>query len=137
MQVNDNNERKRMFLVELMIAICLLALVFLGSFILIKGIIDNSKTQMDDTTKNIIIETAEDYTKEYRESDEWKEEVNNGNKCFCIALDLMFDLKNNSNENYIEQYKDKYIVKISLENDIYDYQVIEKELVGDKCNYYK
>lgn len=130
------NEKKGFTLIELLITIAILSFAFLGGYILIKGVIDNSKTVMSEATKKMIIGAAENYALEFRESEKWQEEIVNGDSYFCISLESLINY-GYFNKDKIAQYVDKYLVKMTLINGIYEYEVIEKELANNVCKYYK
>ena len=123
-------------LIELMIIIALLSLAFLGGYILIKGVIDNSKNTISKATEKLIINAAEQYALEFSGSEKWNEEVIDNNSYFCISLESLINYGYFNNKK-IDEYKDKYIVRMIIKNGVYDYEVIEKELATNVCKYYK
>ena len=110
-----NVERKKKILIELMIDICLLFLVFFGSYIFIKGIIDNSINKIDNETEQIILGEA----RKYVESDELNKE--NQYKEFYILLSTLSKQNFKDDKFDIKKYQDEYIVKVTIKNNEYNY----------------
>ena len=126
-----NNERKNKIIIELMIAICLLFLVFIGSFIFIKGIIDNSINKIDNETEQIILSEV----RKYVESDELNKE--NQYKEFYILLSTLSKQNFKDDKFDIKKYQDEYIVKVTIKNNEYNYEIVKKKLLGDNYEIYE
>ena len=126
-----NNERKNKIIIELMIAICLLFLVFIGSFIFIKGIIDNSINKIDNETEQIILSEA----KKYVESEKLKKE--NQYKEFYILLSTLSRQYFKDDKFNMKKYQDEYIVKVTIKNNEYNYEIVKKKLLGDNYEIYE
>ena len=126
-----NNERKNKIIIELMIAICLLFLVFIGSFIFIKGIIDNSINKIDNETEQIILSEA----RKYVESEKLKKE--NQYKEFYILLSTLSRQYFKDDKFNMKKYQDEYIVKVTIKNNEYNYEIVKKKLLGDNYEIYE
>lgn len=134
---NNFEEKKGFTLIELLVAICILGFAFVGGYILIKGVIDNSTSKMNEMTEKMILSVAEQYAMEFRNTDDWSEEEAGDITSFCISLKSLVNHGYFNNAKQIEKYKDKYLVKGTIKNGVYDYSVIEKELSDNMCKYYE
>ena len=114
-----------------MIAICLLFLVFIGSFIFIKGIIDNSINKIDNETEQIILSEV----RKYVESEKLKKE--NQYKEFYILLSTLSRQYIKDDKFNMKKYQDEYIVKVTIKNNEYNYEIVKKKLLGDNYEIYE
>ena len=114
------NRKKGFTLIELLCVILVLILLFSVSFSLVINILDKSKNTVDEISKKMILEAAEKYAIEYRESNRWKEEFNSDKISFCVSISSLINYGYFTGESSkLDLYKDKYIVKMNIINGVY------------------
>lgn len=132
-------KEKGFTLIELLATIVILLLVFTIGFTVISNLLSSSNDTIDDVTKKMIIKAAEEYALEFRNNDNWKEEVDDdGNISFCISLDSLINYGYFGNDaSQFQEYKDDYFIEITIKNGVYTQQLIEKGNITKNCQYYK
>lgn len=138
------NEEKRGFtLIELLAVIIVLSLIFAVALRMVNISKKDVDDKIDKTTKKMILSAADEYTLEFRDSDNWKEEkTSDGTTIFCISFDSLVEkgyFKNNGS-NYNEISNGFYAIKGTIKNNVYNYEFIElTDNISDDdiCKYYR
>ena len=133
-------EKKKGFtLIELLITIAVIALVFVIGSIYIYSLIDDSTDTMNKATELLILNAAEEYAVEFSNDSNWKEQIDdNGNKVFCITLESLINYGYfGANQEKVNEYKNKYSIKMTVTNGVYSYEVIDKSNADKICSYFK
>lgn len=128
-------KKKGFTLIELLATIVIVSLVFIVGFTLIRNIFVSSD-EMDKTTEKMILNAAEEYAIEFRNSENWEEEVDGEKATFCITLESLINYGYfGSDQDLVDNYKDKYLIEMIVDNGVYDYKLVEKGI--SNCKYFK
>ena len=125
-------------LVELLAVIVVLGLILGIISYAIGNIFGNVLSKIDDTTKNIILDAAEEYVLEYRNKGDWKENVaNNGDVSFCVSLKSLLETGyyDYDDEFVVDNVDELFVSVLINSNKVSKYVLIEKKDVEEKCNY--
>lgn len=139
-KMNNILKKKKGFtLIELLATIMILSLVVIIIIVILKPVINTVNKKNDDTTMNLIIEAAESYALEYRNENNWNEEIDDfGNISFCVSLNSLIDYGYFTNrENNFDNYRNKYAVKLDIVNGVTSSKIIDLDEVNSGvCRYY-
>lgn len=135
-KVSKKRVRKTGFtLIELLITIAILAILFIVCFVIALNLFDNSDEKIKEVTKKMIVDTAEKYALEFKDSDNWKESIGDDETYFCISLDSLINYGYFKDEN-ISKYKDDYIIRTVIKNGVYSSKILKKgDLELNDCSY--
>lgn len=137
------NSKSGFTLIELLGVIVVLVLIATITLRIINVTKDDVDDKIDKTTKNMILSAASDYTLEFRNTSDWKEEkTSDGTTIFCISFDSLVEKGyfKNSKTNYQEISDGYYAVKGTIKNNVYNYEFIELDdniSDDDICKYYR
>lgn len=135
-KVSKKRVRKTGFtLIELLITIAILAILFIVCFVIALNLFDNSDEKIKEVTKKMIVDTAEKYALEFKNSDKWKESIGDDETYFCISLDSLINYGYFKDEK-ISKYKDDYIIRTVIKNGVYSSKILKKgDLELNDCSY--
>lgn len=144
MMVNKEKKKKYGFtLTELLAVIVVLAIIFSITIIFSGGIIGDVTKNIDDATKKIILNAANEYVIEFRKTnDKWKENVDeNGEISFCVSLQSLIDKGYyDDKDEYVSKNKDKILVSVRMDTSkVLDFNLVENndENINNYCIYNK
>ena len=129
-------KEKGFTLIELLATIVILLLIFTIGFAVISNLLNSSNDTIDDVTKKMIIKAAEQYAIEYRNEESWVEEKDDdGNTILCITLESLINSGYfGANQSKVMEYKnDGWTVKITINNGIYNSEIITSEIADNVC----
>ena len=126
-------------LIELLVTIAILSIIFVVCFLTINGLFGNSEDKVNKITKKMIINAAEQYAIEFKDSVDWEEEKESGEVTFCVSLDSLINYGYfKQNDEKVKKYRNDYIVKMNVVNGVIDYKLVEKTSPeASSCVYYE
>ena len=136
---NERKVRRGFTLVELLAVILVLALILVLVSFMMGNIFGNVLSKIDNATKNVIVDAAEEYVLEYRKkTDSWKENVDsNGNITFCVSLNSLLETGYyDYDDEYVVDNKDKLFVSVLIDDKkVFKYDLIDDSDVDGVCGY--
>lgn len=137
-----NYKKKKGFtLIELLAVITILGIIATIVLVTINIQTKTANEKLDKATEQNIYDAAIAYATEYRNTENWEEELNsNGNVEFCISLDslIQYGYFDNEKSNY-EKFKENYAVEVIINNGVYQYNFVDLTQIkeGTICHHYK
>lgn len=135
---NKKTDSNGFTLIELLSIIAVLALVITMTIFFVRDFFDDTAIKIDEITKNMIIDAANEYTIEYRGSTNWREDERDDGIYFCISLDSLLSkgFFENDGSNF-EQYRDKFAVSGISKNGKLEYELVLLSSVDEDniCEY--
>lgn len=127
-------------LIELLATIIIISILFVIASVLVFGIFDDSDDIMDATTKKMVLNAAEQYAIEFRNSSSWKEEASDKGTKFCITLDSLINYGYfGANESKLNEYKgENIVIEMTInKNGVYNSEIITQNDADSNCKYFK
>lgn len=132
-------EKKGFTLIELLATIVILGIVALITIYVSVNILGDTEKTIDNTTKNLIFNSAKNYGLEFSQDPEFKKEVlNDGTISYCVKVGTLIEKGYYSKKDTkISEQKDKIVYVTIPSTGITTYEIVEGSSVDLKCNYYK
>lgn len=138
MKKNFRKKENGFTLVELLVSLIILALITSVAVFAVTSIISSSKDKLSDTSKKLIIDAANTYAIEFRNSSKWDEAINeDGSISFCVSLVSLINAGYYSGDSKeINKYKNDYVVKVDLIDGVFNYMIVKITETNKYCSYY-
>lgn len=125
-------------LVELLAVIAVVSIILSITIYFMGNIFDSVADKIDKTTKNMILDAANEYVIEYRNKGQWKENVSDeGNVTFCVSLNSLLETGYyDTDDEYVIKNKDKLLVSVIMNSKkVSKYSLIDVDDAIGICNY--
>lgn len=126
-RIRVDRESDGFSLLELLAVLVIISIVFFIGIYMYNGVISSSRNEIDEQSKDMLMDAVDVYIEEFRGSENWKE----GNDVdeqvsFCVSISNLINTGYyKGDENIISEWKDKYLVKVVVDRDgIYNYELI-------------
>lgn len=133
--VKTMKNRKGFTLIELLGVIVIISIVLIVVYFISIDNVDNAKNILDKTEQKLVLEAAELFAKEYRDTSDWKEYIDkNNNSSFCVSLATVINkgYYKASDKKIIEMSKN-YVVYFEVTNGVYNKKIININEEDNPC----
>lgn len=143
MIINMRKKKYGFTLIELLAVIVVLAIIFSITIIFSGVLMGDVTSKIDDATKKIIKNAANEYVIEFRNSNsDWKENIDeSGEINFCVSLQSLIDKGYyDDKDEYVRENKDKILVSVKMNTSkVLDFNIIENndDNINNYCIYNK